>query len=833
LLGRATPCVGRERELRALVDLLDECQGEPVARAVLVTAPAGAGKSRLLHELSNAIAGRAEPFAVWSGRGDPMSAGSAFSLVASALRGAAGVHGGEPLGARRGALAAWTARFVAERDRGRVAAFLGEILGAPFPDDGMPLLRGARESPGVMAEQVRRAFEDLVAGACAAGPLLIALEDLHWGDLPSVKLVDAALARLHDRPLFVVALARPEVHDLFPKLWVERGAQEIRLGELTRRAAERLVRHALGDAAPAETVARVVGRAAGNAFYLEELIRAVAEGRGGELPETVLAMAQARLDALGAEDRGLLRAASVFGETFWEGGVAALLGASGPASRLRERLDALADREVLVRRDESRFAGERELSFRHALLRDSAYAMLSGDDRALGHRLAGAWLEARGEGDALVLAEHFERGGEGGRAAAHYARAARQAIAGGDPACVGRAERGLACGAEGEVRWELLALLSRCCWLMGDLAGSAAAGDEVLRIAPPGSLPHAMMLPGKIMLTALAGDRQGLVDATAQACDAPLSAGIAGALAEACYGALTLSPDLPPALRDRLRERLSEIERAAPPGDRVALGYAAAARACLALHFDDDLERAAELQGAAVEHLEAAGEVGICARLRGTRAGLFALLGAFERADEEYGRALAQAGGAWMELWTIRCGRAWCFGDEARAAQAAAEATWALEHAVTPGWQGWTRQVLARALRRLGDLPAAEREVLAALQGPQAISYQRADTLATLAAIRLAQGRPAEALAAAREALSDREGFARPFQDNLLRLVLAEALLACGDSAAGDAALAAARARLLRLAGNIRDPALREAFLQRIDENRRTLALAEARLGPA
>ena len=66
-----------------------------------------------------------------------------------------------------------------------------------------------------------------------------------------------------------------------------------------------------------QDISSIVARAAGNAFYLEELIRAVAEGRGQELPETVLAMVQARFDALGPDDRRILRAASIFGETLW------------------------------------------------------------------------------------------------------------------------------------------------------------------------------------------------------------------------------------------------------------------------------------------------------------------------------------------------------------------------------------------------------------------------------------------------------------------------------------------------------------------------------------
>jgi hypothetical protein len=71
-------------------------------------------------------------------------------------------------------------------------------------------------------------------------------------------------------------------------------------------------------------VARIALRADGNAFYLEELIRAVAEGKVGELPETVLAMMQGRLAALDPEQRRVLRAGSLFGDAFAIEGARAL-----------------------------------------------------------------------------------------------------------------------------------------------------------------------------------------------------------------------------------------------------------------------------------------------------------------------------------------------------------------------------------------------------------------------------------------------------------------------------------------------------------------------------
>ena len=344
---------------------------------------------------------------------------------------------------------------------------------------------------------MRNAFCDWMRGE-ARHPLVVVLEDLHAGDAPSIAFVDAALAELQDRPLFVVALARPEVHDVFPKLWAERHVQEVRLGPLARRAGEELARAVLGDRVSAEAVAHVVDLAAGNAFYLEELLRAVAEG-ARELPSTVLAMVEARIEGLdGSARRAPPRRASVFGGAAWPGAVAALRGPCGAqADAARERaaaratLDDLTRRELLTARRQSRFDGEEELGFRHALLRDAAYATLTEHDRAFGHRAAGAWLVAAGEQDPLVLAEHFERGGESAAAVAHYLRAAEQALAASD--LVGTSaivDRALAAGRDGiddETRGRLLALSSEANAWGGDFARAEVVGLEALRLLRPGS----------------------------------------------------------------------------------------------------------------------------------------------------------------------------------------------------------------------------------------------------------------------------------------------------------------------------------------------------------
>src|SRR6185437_12882159 len=283
---------------------------------------------------------------------------------------------------------------------------------------------------------------------CAARPVLLVLEDLHWGDALTVKLCGRALRELEGSALMVLALARPEIDELFPDLWAS-AAQIVPLSPLSRKAGERLARHVLGPEVSPETVATIVAEAEGNALFLEELIRAAAEGRGHEASGTVLAMMQARIGRLPAGARRVLRAASVFGEAASEAGVRALCGEAMSDTEVHAWFALLCEQEILEPRSEARGAGDEAYRFRHALVRDAAYALGSDEERTLSHRLAGEHLGARGEADSLILAEHFVLGREPLRAAPHFLRAGEESLEANDmAAALSSAERGLACGAE-------------------------------------------------------------------------------------------------------------------------------------------------------------------------------------------------------------------------------------------------------------------------------------------------------------------------------------------------------------------------------------------------
>jgi tetratricopeptide (TPR) repeat protein len=840
LLGRPTSCVGRDWELGALTGILDECIDEPEARAVVITGAAGIGKSRLGAELVSRIQQRREPVAIWVGRGDSLRAGSTLDLLAQALRGALGIHGGEPLADRRDKLRARVARRVRAGDRKRVTEFLGELVGTPFPDDGdAAALRAARQDAQLMSEQMRKAWMDFLEAEAAVQPVLLLLEDLHWGDFGTVRFIDTALRDRSKHPWMVLALARPEVYELFPRLWTERqNVQEIRLQELGRKAGERLVRQVLGDDVGTETMERLVRQADGNTFYLEELIRAVAEGKDSALPDTVLAMVEARLARLGGEARRVLRAASVFGEVCWEGGVVVLLGATMSPTMAGEWLTRLVEQEVLTVRPDSRFPGHRELAFRHALLREGAYATLTDDDKRLGHRLAGAWLAHHGEADPMVLAGHFERGGDEPQAGCYYLHAAEQASLAGDVhAAETRAHLGLARAVSTEVRASLLGLLCEASFY-DPRKVSAALGhaEEVMRLATRGSVAWARGAASKILgalhggqiddlLTTLHGFRE--MDLAPAAVNALVFAANSGVFVLDVLGRIDESNEIM-ALIERLCEVLGPIR----DQQTIAAAFWRMDRAVRDAYAYDDPWGALEHARAAVRLSEDLNHTVLLTFARGAHGMNLWYLGALAEAEQVLGATPSDDElGTIASMWLFSL--AWLRAD--RGALDAARHT--AEHLLELGRSRQVRMqvgrghwALAEVLRRAGDLGRAEHEIRAALEIATASPLHVPPALCTLSCIQRAQGHVAEALTTAEDALARYHtmhscGF---FQVAFLQLTHADALEAAGDHAAACAAIGVARARLLAIAERIPDLRYRNSFLDDSPDNARTLARASS-----
>ena len=831
VLGVTTPCVGRDRELGVLDGVFAECRSEPVSRAVVVVGPPGIGKSRLRHELVRRLALAAPEIEVLTGRGDPISAGSPFAMIAPALRRAAGILDGEPLSVRRQKLGARVARHVPDAEQPRVTEFLGELIGVPVADERASVpLRAARRDPPLMADSMRRAFEDYLAAECAAGPVLLALDDLHWGDLPSVQFVDAALRHCADLPLMVVAFARPEVEDLFPELWRARSPTEIHLSSLGRRAAEKLVRAVLGAGVDAELVASIVDRADGNALFLEELMRvaAVSHGKPLVVPETLLAMVQARLEALDPSARRVLRAASVFGRRFWRGAALSLLGDDGSGGHARDAVELLVSEELVVRRGEGRFPGEEELTFRHALVRDAAYAMLTDSDRALGHRLAAQWLEAAGETDAMVLAEHCERGGEVARAIERYRTAAEHALEANDLAgAIERAERGVGCGAQGESLGMLRLVQAHAhSWRGASDLGEKCAREALSLLRPESADGCAAMGAAGIATV-----RLGRIDAfeadverlRATAIDP--DAGVAWAIE-----LVRFAVELFNAGRAPLAE--AALEAVAPfAGDPSVAARLLHARASQALFAGDPAAALGHLESAA-RAFEDIGDLRHACLELGNAGYVTVELGDPARAEQLLRESIAgaQRMGLLQVTYALRANLALALVRRGapEAVDLARDAAETMRAQGAKRLEGAARLYLSMALAAAGDPEGAEREARAAAALTEIVPPLRAYALGVLGDVLSRSGRVAEALTVSVEAMRVLESLGGlDAGEALVRCVHAEALHAGGDRPAAVRAIGVARERLLARAAKIGDATMRRAFLENVPDNARTLRLAD------
>jgi eukaryotic-like serine/threonine-protein kinase len=831
LLGKPSPCVGRDRELSALEACYRQCIGDQIARAVVVTAPPGVGKSRLWRELVSRIERLGGP-EIWIARGDPMSAGSPFGMLAQLVRRAAGILDGEPAAVRARKLRDRVRRNVPAARVGRVNELLAELAGVPRDELQRPELRATPQDAATLGEQLRRAFVDFLAAECSAGPVIVALEDLHWGDVATVKAIDEALRELRERRLLVVALARPEVDELFPRLWAGRPVMRLDLDGLTRRASEQLVRAMLGEAVASATVERVIALAAGNAFYLEELIRAVAAGRAAELPDTVLAMVDARIEALDPEARRLLRAASVFGEVFWRDGLAELLGTSGASSRLEATLAELLEQEVIERRVAPRFPEHDEYGFRHGLVREAAYRRLTDADRSLGHRLAGDWLDRAGEIDASVLAEHFDRGGVPARAMPLYVRAGQDAIVGSSfDRGIAMAERGVACGAAGRELGLLRLVQTEAHAMRFELAECARAGSEALALLERGTGEWFGAAGTVTMSRALRGDRERAAALLAELVGIePKPGATTSCLMGYCWGLMVLSySGLYPAAAGLLA-RAERLQATLAPGDPAAEAFLAQSRWWAACTENDPWQRLVLARRAA----SLCDEVGYSAFPVRAYADLGVSLhglGALDEAERaiEHAMERAERTGARHGTTFLKLHLAAILLDRGRLDEAEALLLDVQEACRRCGelyYAGRAHAYRARLLTRRGAHGAAEQQARQATDYPQARPV-RAYANAALAEALLAQARSAEALEAAKEGkrLFDALGGVHE-GDGLIHLVLAEALV---DGHADNAAraLVAARERLMARATAIEDPALRASFLGNVGDHARTLALSK------
>jgi class 3 adenylate cyclase len=414
--GLEAPLTGRDAELRTIRELFHAAADRRVPRLVLVSGPAGVGKSRLGWEFEKYADGlKAE---VWWHRGRCLSYGEgvAFWALAQIVRQRLGIAEEDPPEVAAGKLAAGLDRYVPHPgERAYAGLRVARLLGVAFAGDtGGPL---AREE---LFAGWRLFFERLAA----VNPVVLVVEDAQYADAGLLDFLDHLIDWVRDLPVYVLVFARPELGQARPGFGTGRNRTALTLDPLDAASMDQLVDALVPGMLPAAR-AKITGQAQGIPLFAVETIRSLVDrdivqpiegvyrliGDVGELavPDNLHALLAARLDALDPGVRRLVADAAVLGTTF---PAEALIAVSGQdEAMVRAALSELVRREVLSVSADPLSPERGSYGFAQDMLRQVAYETLSRRDRKARHLKVAAHLRQAFPGDgeevAEVIARHY------------------------------------------------------------------------------------------------------------------------------------------------------------------------------------------------------------------------------------------------------------------------------------------------------------------------------------------------------------------------------------------------------------------------------------------
>jgi DNA-binding CsgD family transcriptional regulator len=368
--GRLLEREGELAEIERLVGGV--CSG--LGELLVVESPAGAGKTRLIEAVCEAASERR--MAVLATTASELERDLAFGVVRSLFESS-------------------LAHLTPTRRRMLLSGAAG--LAAPVVSPR----RSAAGASSVDPASVLHGLFWLTSNLAEHGPLVVAIDDAHWADRPSLRFAAYLARRLDDLGVLLAVALRPrepgvEEH-LISALTDHRRANVLRPAPLSELAVATLVSKRFADAPDERFCAACHAATGGNPFLVGELLSALASDRLepvaanaeriGELGSSSVARAVlARLTRIGRQAVGLAQAVAVLGGRTELRHAAALAGLeSAPAARAA---DALARTEVLV--------PTRPLAFVHPLVHNAIYEAIAPGERSLMHAAAARLLAAEG-----------------------------------------------------------------------------------------------------------------------------------------------------------------------------------------------------------------------------------------------------------------------------------------------------------------------------------------------------------------------------------------------------------------------------------------------------
>jgi len=409
------PFVGREAELAQILAAHQRALNDRSSLVVSLTGPPGIGKTRLQKEAVARIASRSDASRVLVRRSEAYGRRHVLGTAADILRGLVGVRKAARLDEAEAALV----DHFGPQTLSDLSTDQRRLLAQLLADDRIPSDADSKAS----RDALWIAMTDLVLRVLSDESLVLVMEDLQWADSESIAWLDHLVGRSARHPLVLVACVRPHFWQDEPARFTQRGHIRIDLRPISHKAVRTIAEAMLGDRASRDSVDDIVARAGGSPLFAEELARLTAAGKPRANAPTIEAAIQASLDATPPTCRDAVARLSVFGQSCFEESLPALGLVDPPADLMQQ----LIGQEILVQQNASRFPETAEYLFKHALVRDVAYASLDEEHKRDLHLRAGRWLSMLGE-DAATVAGHLDLGGAPQEAAKYWARAAKRAL---------------------------------------------------------------------------------------------------------------------------------------------------------------------------------------------------------------------------------------------------------------------------------------------------------------------------------------------------------------------------------------------------------------------
>jgi class 3 adenylate cyclase/predicted ATPase len=411
--GLEPPFVGRDRDLRVVKELFHASAQDAKAQLVLVSGIAGIGKSQLSWEFEKYIDGL--PADVWWHRGRCLSYGEgvAYWALAEMVRMRCGiVEDEEPSSALDKLRATLETHVGDDEERRWVEPRLAHLLGL---EEGAP---GDQENHFA-------AWRILFERLAEQWPIVLVFEDMQWADAGLLDFLEYLLEWSRNHPIFVLALARPELTDHRPSWGAgKRGFTSLYLEPLSRTAMEDLLA-GLVPGLSDDVRSQVLQRAEGIPLYGVETVRmlldrGLLEREGAvyrptgpietlEVPETLHSLIAARLDGLAPEERRLVQDGAVLGKTFTKHGLVAVTGQT--EEQIEPLLATLVRKEVLSIQADPLSPERGRYAFLQDIVKRVAYETLSKRERKARHLAAAQFLASTvGAGEdeiAEVVAQHY------------------------------------------------------------------------------------------------------------------------------------------------------------------------------------------------------------------------------------------------------------------------------------------------------------------------------------------------------------------------------------------------------------------------------------------